>query len=220
MSRKRKSKKCIQRRQPVSGASGTNGGCEENLLQQHTSPLRDGEGIKIEGSLLEQQRALFQRGPDDPNLPPEIRKAMLELQNQMNRIKEASKPFIMLTNAANESPEKFQKVVAEFYNALVFMQARTSDDVVKLVDVSGNILTALTSQQEQYEKQGKENDANNKKSNRIAMSALCIAVATLIVSIVVGIVSCCVAHNDSNMTSKEIVQAIHDCYEKAKEPNK
>lgn len=169
-----------------------------------------------EVNILECQNEMIQQGFSNPDLKPNEKEAMMEWQELMKQMRDSSKLFCTLADAAKESPGKFQNKVTEFYNALLFIVARTSDSVLRLSGMVENIHEAVKKQQDLYEKQRAENDKNNKESKRLAEKAIWIAVASLIASVIVGIASCAVAHCDSVVTSKEIVQTIRECCGRSK----
>ena len=201
-----------QKRTLIRGNKGKRGKIDSNA----DDGLRLKEKKVKEVNILECQKEMFKRGFNNPDLKPNEKEAMMEWQELMKQMRESSKLFCTLADAAKESPGKFQNKVTEFYNALLFIVARTSDSVLRLSGMVENIHEAVKKQQDLYEKQRAENDKNNKESKRLAKKAIWIAVASLLVSVIVGIASCAVAHRDSVVTSKEIVQTIRECCGRSK----
>ena len=162
----------------------------------------------MKASIFDRQKELFQRGLNNPDLQPDEKMALMDWQELMKQMKDSSKLFTALTDAAKESPEKFQQKVGEFYTAILFIQARTCDTVLRLSEKSEDILTTLKQQQELYEKQREENNRSNKESNKKAKIAIWIAVASILASAGVGIYFGMEAHRDSEKSSIDIVNAI------------
>ena len=171
------------------------------------SGLKSKEEI-MKASIFDRQKELFQRGLNNPDLQPDEKMALMDWQELMKQMKDSSKLFTALTDAAKESPEKFQQKVGEFYTAILFIQARTSDAVLRLAEMSEDILTTLKQQQDLYEKQREENNRSNKESNKKAKIAIWIAVASILASVGIGIYFGREAHSDSEKSSAEIVNAI------------
>lgn len=159
-------------------------------------------------SIFDQQVELLKKGVNNPSLSEDQRKILIEYNNIIAQLKECAKPFGVLEEAASKGADCFQKELAKFYSALLFIQGRTSDDIARLLEMSRNMLASIRGEKELVEKHAKESAANNKSSDRKATIAICIAVASLMASIVVGYYFGRQAHKDSGKSSADIVSAI------------
>ena len=162
-------------------------------------------------NIFEKQMELLKQGVDNPEIADGERKIVAEFLDTMKKLKESAEPFVVLNEAAKKDSASFQQELAKFYSALVFIQGRTSDDVMRLTGTSRNMLASMQAQQEFAEKQAKESAVNNATSNRNAKIAIWIATVSLFVSILASVATGIVAHHDSESTSAAIVNAIRDC---------
>ena len=170
-------------------------------------------------NIFEKQMELLKKGIDDPGMSDGQRKVVAEFLDTMKQLEESARPFIALNESAKDDPVRFHQELARFYSAMVFIQGRTSDDVMRLTETSRNMLTSMQTQQEFAEKQAKESAVNNATSNRNAKIAIWIATVSLVFSILASIATGIVAHHDSESTSAAIVNAIRDCRKVEALPN-
>lgn len=168
-------------------------------------------------NIFDRQMELLKMGVDNPDISDDERKIVAEYLDTMKQLKESARPFIDLNEAAKNDPARFHQELARVYSALVFIQGRTSDDVVRLTETSRNMLISMQKQEELAKKRAEESAVNNETANRHARNAIWISVCSLIVSRVIGIFALMVgihfgiaAHCDSESSSVAIVTAIKD----------
>jgi len=149
---------------------------------------------------------LEEKGLDAPNLTDEERTVVLQLQETLKAIREGGKPFVRLQDAAKESGDAFMIELAKFNCRMAFISARTSDEVCRLVGMVRENAETVRKQFELAKDNADKDKEVARRADTKADRAIYIAIASLFVTIIIGVVFGCVAHQDSNSTTNEIRQ--------------